>query len=128
MIPGVKRSLELLLRWSELSSITDAIMRTHPGSQPESSAQVGVRRVCSPLGTCTLGQEWVSSHRNRVQSVSGDRGLGMLGGVGGGGCAWVKSGVGVKDESFKQHRCRHDDAPKVHRLRALHGWLQGAIG
>ena len=39
-MPTEPRPAELLLRWAEMSSVTDAVMRTHPGSNPDKAAQV----------------------------------------------------------------------------------------
>ena len=34
------RTKELLLRWAELSAVTDVVFRTHPGNLPDQSAQI----------------------------------------------------------------------------------------
>lgn len=34
------RTQELLFRWTELSTFSDAILRTHPSSSPEIAAQI----------------------------------------------------------------------------------------
>ena len=34
------RSQELLLRWAEMSAVSDVVFRTHPGNLPDSSFQM----------------------------------------------------------------------------------------
>ena len=52
------RSKELLIRWSEMSAISDAVMRSHPGNLPQNSWQ-----IYSDTATLTCFGRLVSLHK-----------------------------------------------------------------
>ena len=73
-IPATYRSKELLVRWMQYSSLSDAVFRTHPGTIPNSSAQAWDPDMIPTLKTWAAVFVKGAEYRRAVSVRAGGRG------------------------------------------------------